>query len=55
MSRIFTEWKCKKCKHKFQRYVSFGHPTRSFVYEWECEKCGHVNTLKVKAWPRFWL
>ena len=54
MSRIFTKWKCKKCKHKFERYVSFGHPPQSFIHEWQCEKCGHINQLKVKAWPRCW-
>ena len=54
MSRIFTEWKCKKCKHIINKYVSFGHPDNDFVYKWQCEKCGHINELKVKAWPRFW-
>lgn len=54
MSRIFTKWKCENCKEQFDRYVSFGHPDKDFVYEWQCGKCGYVNKLKVKAWPRFW-
>lgn len=54
MSRIYTKWKCKKCKHKFSKYVSFGHPDKDFVFEWGCGHCGYINKLKVKAMPHRW-
>ena len=54
MSRIYTKWKCKKCKHKFSKYVSFGHPDKDFVFEWVCGHCGYINKLKVKAMPHHW-
>lgn len=53
MSRIFTFWKCEHCGEEFQKYISFGHPDKDFVFKWKCGKCEHVNELLVKAMPMF--